>query len=314
LSQLGQLLQENTAGDPTGQRGLWTGKRLRRLTQELRQLGIDVSANTVRRLLEQLGYALHSNFKSMSISCEQRDEQFGCIAKQKKRFLARGLPIISVDTKKKELVGNFKNAGRVWSQVAVPVKDHDFRSQAAGMANPYGIYDLVGNRGSVFVGTSHDTPGFAAENIARWWRDSGRKHYPSASQLLILADSGGSNGARVRAWKYDLQRQVVDRFGLSVTICHYPTGTSKWNPIEHRLFSEISKHWAGHPLDSYPTILHLIEETTTQTGLRVESFLVTKHYATGQKVSDQQMREICLQKHSILPEWNYTLHPRENRN
>lgn len=314
MSQLGQLLQENTAGDPTGRCGLWTGKHLRQLSQELRPLGLQVSPNTVRRLLDQLGYALHSNAKSLSISSEQRNTQFGCIARQKRRFLARGLPIISVDTKKKELVGNFKNVGRVWSQIAVPVNDHDFRSQATGMANPYGIYDLVGNRGSVFVGTSHDTPGFAAENIARWWRDCGRQHYPKASRLLILADSGGSNGARVRAWKYNLQRQVVDRFGLSITICHYPTGASKWNPIEHRLFSEISKHWAGHPLDSYPTILHLIEETTTQTGLRVESRLVTKHYATGQKVSDQQMHELRLRKHSMLPEWNYTLLPHENRN
>lgn len=314
MSQLGHLLQENTAGDPTGRRGLWTGKHLCQLSRELAQLGIPVSPNTVRRLLDQLGYALHCNAKSVSLASAQRDEQFGWIAQQKKRFLARGQPIISVDTKKKELVGNFKNAGRVWSQAAVPVNDHDFRSQAAGMANPYGIYDLGGNRASVFVGTSHDTPAFAAENIARWWRDSGRKQYPKASRLLILADSGGSNGARVRAWKYDLQRHVVDRFGLSVTICHYPSGASKWNPIEHRLFSEISKHWAGHPLDSYPTILHLIEETTTQTGLRVQSFLVTKHYATGQKVSDQQMRELRLRNQSVLPEWNYTLLPHENRN
>lgn len=307
MSQLGQLLQDNTAGDPTGRRRLWTGKHLRQLSHELRELGIEVSPNTVRRLLDRLGYALHGNAKSVSISSEQRDEQFGCIAKQKKRFLARGLPIISVDTKKKELVGNFKNAGRVWSQAAVPVNDHDFRSQAAGMANPYGIYDLVGNRGSVFVGTSHDTPRFAADNIARWWRHGGREHYPNASQLLILADSGGSNGARVRAWKYELQQRVVDRFGLSVTICHYPTGASKWNPIEHRLFSEISKHWAGHPLDSYPTILRLIEETTTQTGLQVQSFLVTKRYAAGQKVSDQQMQEIQLRM--VLQASGVELHP-----
>jgi Rhodopirellula transposase DDE domain len=314
LSQLSRLLQENTAGDPTGRRGVWTGKRLRRITEELRQLAIRVSPHTVRRLLDQLGYALHANSKSLSASSEQRDEQFGYIAKQKRRFLGRRLPIISVDTKKKELVGNFKNSGRVWSQGPVPVNDHDFRSQAEGLASPYGVYDLARNRGSLFVGVSHDTPEFAADNIARWWRDSGRRNYPNASQLLILADSGGSNGARVRAWKHSLQQQLVNRFGVSVTVCHYPTGASKWNPIEHRLFSEISKHWAGQPLDSYPTILRLIRETRTQTGLRVSSFLVTKHYATGEKVSDQQMREISLQRHSVLPEWNYTLRPRENRN
>lgn len=314
MSQLGQLLQENTAGDPTGRRGLWTGKRLRQITEELAQLEIRVSPNTVRRLLEQLGYALHANSKSVSHSSERREEQFGYIARQKKRFLKRGLPIISVDTKKKELVGNFKNWGRVWSLQSVPVNDHDFRSQAKGLASPYGIYDLAGNRGSVFVGMSHDTPGFAADNIAQWWRGCGRRNYPKASQLLILADSGGSNGARVRAWKYALQQRLVDRFGLAVTVCHYPTGASKWNPIEHRLFSEISKHWAGQPLDSFLTILRLIGETKTQTGLQVKSFLVTKYYATGQKVSDEQMRAIRLRKHSILPEWNYTLHPLENRN
>lgn len=314
MSQLGQLLQDDTAGDPTGQGSLWTGKRLRQLSHELAQLGIRVSPNTVRRLLDQLGYALHGNSKSLAVSSPQRDQQFGCIARTKKSFLARGLPIISVDSKKKELVGNFKNAGRVWSTAAVPVNDHDFPSLAAGEARLYGIYEPAANRGSVFVGTSHDTPCFAVENIARWWKDSGRKRYPEASQLLILADSGGSNGARARAWKYDLQQLLVDRFALSVTICHYPTGASKWNPIEHRLFSEISKHWAGQPLDSYPTILRLVQETTTTTGLRVQSRLVTQDYETGRKITDAQMRQIRLQKHAILPQWNYTLHPHQNRN
>jgi hypothetical protein len=311
---LGQLLQEDTAGDPAGRRRLWTGKRLRQMTGELRALGIAVSPNTVRRLLDQMGYALHANAKSLSVSSPQREEQFGCIAQQKKRFLRRGLPIISVDTKKKELVGNFKNCGRVWSREPVAVNDHDFRSQAAGMASPYGIYDLVANRGAVFVGISHDTPSFAAGNIARWWRQCGRQDYPEADELLILADGGGSNGARVRAWKYELQRQVVECFGLSITLCHYPTGASKWNPVEHRLFSEISKHWAGQPLDSYSTIVRLINETTTETGLRVCATLVTKDYPTGQKISDRQMRNIGLQRHPVLPEWNYTLHPFENRN
>jgi len=313
LNQLRDLLQENTAGDPMGRRRLWTGKRLRQITRELGGLGISVSPNTVRRLLRQLDYALHANTKSISVSSQHRDLQFSCIARHKKRFLHRGLPIISVDTKKKELVGNFKNPGRVWSSKPTPVNDHDFRSQGKGMANPYGIYDPIANRGSVFVGTSHDTPRFAAENVARWWCQTGRKAYPNASELLILADSGGSNGARVRAWKYELQEKVAERFGLSITLCHFPTGTSKWNPIEHRLFSEISKTWAGQPLDSYETILRLVNQTTTQTGLEVQATLITKHYETGQKISDHQMRTLDLERHAILPEWNYTIHPRKNR-
>ena len=296
-----------------GRRRLWTGKRLRQITRELGGLGISVSPNTVRRLLRQLDYALHANTKSISVSSEHRDLQFSCIARHKKRFLHRGLPIISVDTKKKELVGNFKNPGRVWSSKPTPVNDHDFRSQGKGMANPYGINDPIANRGSVFVGTSHDTPRFAAENVARWWFQTGRKAYPNASELLILADSGGSNGARVRAWKYELQEKVAERFGLSITLCHFPTGTSKWNPIEHRLFSEISKTWAGQPLDSYETILRLVNQTTTQTGLEVQATLITKHYETGQKISDHQMSTLDLDRHAILPEWNYTIHPRKSR-
>jgi len=314
LKALARLLQEDTAGDPTGRRRLWTGKRLVQITRELRQLDIIVSPSTVRRLLDQLGYALHVNSKSLSTPHPQRDRQFQCIARQKTHFVRRSLPIISVDTKKKELVGNFKNAGWVWSLKATAVKDHDFRSEAQGMAIPYGIYDLLANRGSVFVGTSHDTPEFAAGNVAQWWCDCGRRSYPDASQLLILADGGGSNGARVRAWKYALQEQVVDRFDLELIVCHYPTGASKWNPIEHRLFSEISKHWAGQPLDSYETILRLIAETKTQTGLRVKSHLVSKHFETGKKISTEQMSQLRLVRHSVLPEWNYTLSPRQNRN
>jgi len=211
-------------------------------------------------------------------------------------------------------VGNFKNNGQVWSCESTPVKDHDFRSEALGMASPYGILDLLTNQGSVFVGTSHDTPEFAASNVANWWRDFGRRHYSNASELLILADSGGSNGARVRTWKYALQEQVADRFDLEVTVCHYPTGASKWNPIEHRLFSEISKHWAGQPLGSYQTILRLIRETKTESGLRVKSRLISRHFETGKKISPEQMAQLSLLKHPVLPDWNYTLYPRENPN
>ena len=292
-----------------GRGRLWTGKRLTQITWELRQWDIVVSSNTVRRLLGQLGYALHANSKSLSTPHPNRDRQFQCIARQKRRFARGAQPMISVDTKKKELVGNFKNPGRVWSLKPTPVKDHDFRSEAQGMANPYGILDLLANHGSVFVGSSHDTPEFAAGNVALWWRDCGRRNYSDASQLLILADGGGSNGARVRAWKYELYRQLAEPFGLEITVCHYPTGASKWNPIEHRLFSEISKHWAGQPLDSYQTIQRLIQQTTTETGLKTQAYIVTKNYPTGQKVSDDQMQEIPIIKHSILPTWNYTLRP-----
>ncbi len=314
MKRLGRLLQEDTAGDPMGQRRLWTGKRLRQISAELAQLDIQVCPHTVRRLLDQLGYGLHANAKALSADCPERDEQFIYMAEEKKQFLLRGLPIISVDTKKKELIGNFKNSGRVWSQQATAVNDHDFRSQGIGMAIPFGVYDPVRNCGSVFVGTSHDTPQFAAENIARWWRHSGQKDYPGASHLLILADSGGSNGARVRMWKWALQKAVADRFGLAVTVSHFPTGASKWNPIEHRLFSEISKRWAGQPLNTYSTIVNLIGTTTTQTGLNVRSQLITKHYPTDQKVSDLNMQAVNLDRHAILPAWNYTIAPRQNRN
>lgn len=297
-----------------GRRGLWTGKRLAQIASELESLNIFISASTVGRLLRELGYRPHANDKSVSKTHPQRDEQFKAIAKQREHYSKECLPIISVDTKKKELVGNFKNAGRVWSLEPTPVMDHDFRSDALGMATPYGILDLNRNHGSVFVGTSHDTPKFAVCNIAHWWRANGRKNYPTSDKLLILADGGGSNGARVRAWKWELQRQVVDRFGLQVTVCHYPTGASKWNPIEHRLFSEVSKHWAGQPLKDYETILRLIRETKTETGLKVESYLITREFPAGQKITDAQMSQVILVRHPVLPDWNYTLLPRQNRN
>ena len=200
-----------------------------------------------------------------------RDAQFAYIAEQRAAFVAQGLPLVSVDTKKKELVGNFRNSGRAWNQRPVPVNAHDFRFDAIGIANPYGVYDLQANLGSLFVGTSHDTPAFAADNLARWWVYDGRRRYPGATQLLVLADGGGSNGFRSRAWKHALQESLCDRQGLTVTVCHYPTSASKWNPIEHRMFSEISENWAGQPLVSYETILNYARTTRTATGLRVKA-------------------------------------------
>jgi len=308
-------LREDTAGDPTGKRGLWTGKRLRSISGELAQLGLRVCPNTVRRLLGEIDYALHANRKSLSAnSSPLRDEQFGLLHHQRAQFSRSGYPIISVDTKKKELVGQFKNNGRVWGRTPILVQDHDFRSQAKGMAIPYGIYDLHANRGMVVVGTSHDTPDFAVEAICQWWRRQGCHRYPKAPELLILADSGGSNGARCRAWKLALQQKLVDAYQLGVTVCHYPSGASKWNPVEHRLFSEISKHWSGQPLSDYQTIVRLIGETRTQTGLVVNCTLSTKRYQTNVKVSNQQMQNLDLLQHPSLPEWNYTLLPRATRN
>jgi hypothetical protein len=211
-----------------GRRGLWTGKRLRDLSKELAQLGLRVCPNTVRRLLEELDYGLHANCKSLCGDVNpDRDRQFRYLAIQRRQFTQAAYPIISVDTKKKELVGQFKNHGRVWSVRPIPVQDHDFRSQARGLAIPYGIYDLQANRGLVVLGTSHDTPLFAVESIGQWWRRQGCHRYPDAPELLILADSGGSNGARCRLWKYALQTHLVDPYGLTVTVCHYPTGASK---------------------------------------------------------------------------------------
>lgn len=298
-----------------GRRGLWTGKRLRGISSELAQLGLRVCPNTVRRLLEEVGYGLHANRKSLCGNTSPfRDEQFSLLNHQRQEFTLSGYPIISVDTKKKELVGRFKNNGRVWSRNAVLVQDHDFRSEAKGMAIPYGIYDLQANRGMVVVGTSHDTADFAVDAICRWWRREGRHRYPQAPELLILADSGGSNGARCRAWKLALQEKLVDPYQLGVTVCHYPTGASKWNPIEHRLFSEISKHWSGQPLTSYEIIVRLIQGTRTQTGLAVKCALNTKHYPTDIRVSKQQIDVLDFLKHPRLPEWNYTLLPRPTRN
>jgi hypothetical protein len=297
-----------------GKRGLWTGKRLRDISGELAHLGLCVCPNTVRRLLEEMGYALHANRKSLCASSPLRDQQFGVLNYQRGEFARSGYPIISVDTKKKELVGQFKNNGRVWGQAPILVQDHDFRSQAKGMAIPYGIYDLQANCGRVVVGTSHDTPQFAVEAICQWWRQQGSHRYPKAPELLILADSGGSNGARCRAWKLALQEKLVDVYQLGVTVCHYPTGASKWNPVEHRLFSEISKHWAGQPLTDYETMVRLIAGTRTQTGLVVRCALNTKPYRTDLKVSNQQMNQLDLLKHPDLPDWNYTLLPRTTRN
>ena len=289
----------------------WTRKTTRKISAALAKTELAVSRTTVARLLRKLGYRLRVNHKKIAGSHNpQRNEQFEHIASVRCLSEHRAIPVISVDAKKRELVGLFKNPGSLWSRTARAVRDHDFRSDADGVAVLYGIYDRSLNRGSLFVGNSHDTAQFAVDAIAAWWLAEGRLSYADANQLLILADNGGSNGSALRAWRYYLQSKLADRFGLTVTVCHYPPGTSKWNPIEHRLFAEISKNWAGEPLRSYETILNFISTTTTETGLTVSATLLPGDYPTGIKISDRQMNELLVTRHDVCPKWNYAAHPR----
>jgi hypothetical protein len=301
-------MEHDTAGDPlTGLK--WTRRTTAKIARELAATGISVSANTVGRLLKELGYSLRVNSKKISSgSSPDRNAQFEIIADRRQRFARGGAPIISVDTKKKEIVGDFKNPGTAWNKTAVPVHDHDFRSLGSGVAVPYGIYDVEANRGAVCIGMSADTPDFAVDAIDKWWRYNGRHRYKDAAELLILADCGGSNGYRCRAWKLRLQ-QLADKTGLTISVSHYPPGASKWNPIEHRLFSAISKNWAGRPLDSTETIKNYISTTTTTTGLHVKAYIDTKNYPKGVKVSNAQMDNLNLTAADALPNWNYVLAP-----
>jgi hypothetical protein len=289
----------------------WLNCRLADIRQRLQQQGQRLSKPVISRLLRAHHYSLHANVKQTTGSDHpDRDTQFRYIQTQRAAHQEAGQPVISVDTKKKELVGNFKNSGQVWGQSPQIVDAHDFPHDALGRAIPYGIYDLHYNRGTVYIGQSADTPTFAVANIAQWCRTELRERYPQASCLLIEADSGGSNSARSRVWKWQLQEQVVDALQLTVTVCHYPTGASKWNPIEHRLFSEISKTWAGCPLRSFALVAHYIGETRTATGLAVQSHLVSETYDTGIKVSDAVMAALNIQAHAVCPQWNYTIAPR----
>ena len=303
------LLDRDIAGDPIS--GLrWTRRTTGKIAAILEQCGLSVSANTVARLLHGMNFSLRMNQKKLATSSSaDRNLQFDYIAGLREHFQHRRMPIISVDSKKREMVGNFKNAGACWELQPRLVNDHDFRSDALGVAIPYGIYQPVENRGSVTIGVSHDTAAFAARSIAHWWRRQGLPQYPRARQLLILADSGGSNGYRPRAWKTQLQSQLADAFRLSVTVAHYPTGTSKWNPIEHRLFSEISKNWAGEPLDSYPKILNFIRTTSTKTRLSVSAHLDSRQYPVGIVPTTDELQHLKLEPHDTLPRWNYTIKP-----
>jgi Rhodopirellula transposase DDE domain len=308
------LLKHETAGDPM--RDLkWTRKTTRKVARQLCRLDIRVSANTVGRLLKAMGFSLRVNHKNLESGNKNppprrvRNRQFQYINCKRKEFASQGKPIISVDAKKKEKVGKFKNPGVSWQQEAHRVNDHDFLTDAVGMAISYGIYDTESNKGFVAVGTSHETPAFAVDSIALWWKRWGRIMYPKDEELLILADCGGGNSARARAWKYHLQHRLCDPYGLTITVCHYPPGASKWNPIEHDLFSHISNNWAGIPLESYETVLNYIRTTKTDTGLGVKAHLVRKNYDKGERISNSEMADLVLTPHKTLPGWNYTLAP-----
>jgi len=291
----------------------WVRSSLRNLSARLRAAGHVASPPTVGRLLRGLDYALHVNAKRIEARGNHPDRaaQFAHIEEQRQVFAAKGAPIISVDSKKKELIGAFKNAGRAWSTAAEAVNVHDFPSDALGRAVPYGVYDLQHNRGTVFVGSSGDTAAFAVTAIAQWWQTDGQARFPDDRELLILADGGGSNDCRNRLWKQQLQEQLCDGLGLTVTVCHYPTGCSKWNPVEHRLFGPISVNWAGKPLRTFDTLLAYIRGTTTTTGLAVQAVRVDGDYPTGRSASDAEMDALRLTRHEVCSKWNYTISPQE---
>src|SRR5262249_1521942 len=285
ITALEQLMANDIAGDPMSE-VKWVRTSLSYLSRELAKRGYNVSRQTVRRLLRDMGFSRKSNKrKQPKPKCPTRNEQFEYIALQRQGFSEAGLPVISVDTKKKELVGPFRNPGLSWCREAEEVDEHDFPSAAECQAVPFGIYDTAKNSGYVVVGTSNNTPEFAVNSIARWWDTDGRNIYPGAKQLLILADGGGGNGSTSKAWKHNLQAKLCDHFGLAVTVCHYPPGCSKWNPVEHRLFSYISTNWAGKPLRTLGIVLGYIRGTTTRTGLTVKATLDEATYRKGQKVS-----------------------------
>jgi len=310
---LERLIAPDTLGDPeTPLR--WTCKSTRTLAAQLTRRKHPISHLKVAQLLHAQGYSLQGNRKTEEgADHPDRDAQFRHINTQVKRTLAKGAPVISVDTKKKELVGNYANCGRQWLPKKKPVKvqGHDFPGPAVPRAYPYGVYDIERNRGFVNVGTDHDTAAFAVASIRGWWRHEGRRLYPAAKGLMITADGGGSNGSRLRLWKLELQ-MLADETGLSISVLHFPPGTSKWNKIEHRLFSFISSNWRGKPLRDYETIVKLISRTTTVKGLKVTCRLDRRKYPAGRQVTDEEMRGVNLERHKFHGDWNYTIRPRSS--
>ena len=310
LTDLEALVEPTTRGDPMAPLR-WTCKSTRQLVDALKQRGHRVSHQLVADLLRAAGYRLQAPVKRLEGAHHpDRDAQFHYLNDQITAFLSRNLPVVSVDTKKKELVGTFKNGGREWQPTGQPelVNVHDFPDPAVGKAIPYGIYDIGRNAGWVTVGQDHDTASFAVASLRRWWEVVGQPTYPHADQLLICADGGGSNGYRVRLWKVELQH-FADHTGLGVTVCHLPPGTSKWNKIEHRLFAHISMNWRGRPLVSHEVVVALIGATTTRTGLHVDAELDMGRYPTKIKVSDDQLAALHITPHAFHGEWNYTIAP-----
>jgi hypothetical protein len=310
---LERLVDPLTRGDP-GSPLRWTCKSRAKLAAALSGQGFVVSSTTVGRLLNELGYRLQSVRKSREGTCHSdRNAQFEHINETAERFLGEGEPVVSVDTKKKELVGDFRNAGREWQPSGAPERAlvHDFPGDGLGKAIPYGIYDMARNEAWVSVGRDHDTPAFAVASIGQWWGEMGCKAYPEARALFITADAGGSNGYRSRSFKHELQR-LADETGLRIRVSHFPPGTSKWNKIEHRLFCHITQNWRGKPLRTFETLVELIGNTRTTAGLRVEAKLDERNYPTGAKVTNAQMQALSLQRDNFHGDWNYELHPRND--
>ena len=310
LCDLDKLLDPVTRGDPMSPLR-WTCKSTTKLAAELRQMGHVVSQSTVWRLLDELGYSMQSNRKSREgASHPDRNAQFQYISKSAQEFLARREPVISVDAKKKELVGPFKNTGREWQRKGQPVEVniHDFADKQLGKVIPYGVYDIGRNEGWVSVGVTHDTAEFAVQTIRRWWKTMGSAVYPQATELLITADGGGSNGSRVRLWKVELQR-LANEFGITTHVRHFPPGTSKWNKIEHRMFCHITENWRGRPLTSRMAIVNLISNTKTGQGLSIKAGLDKAMYETGRKTSDAEMKMLSLTRCAFHGEWNYRIRP-----
>lgn len=303
-------MEHDTAGNPMKLQK-WSRKSLRTASDELRSQNITICPNTTRRLLKYLDYSLRANKKEIAETQHpDRDLQFQIIKQTRLEVEQADSPQISVDTKKKELIGNFKNNGKIWRTKDDLVNTHDFRSAAVDVASPYGIHDCIMNKGFVVVGASHDTPQFAVESIELWLTHIGFQRYPQLDKLLILCDAGGSNSCRARAWKYYLYHSICQKYGIEIVVCHYPTGASKWNPVEHRLFSFISINWAGIPLRTWKIMLNCISGTTTRTGLQVDAVLNKKLYKKGVKISDEQMQEINIIPNDVLPQWNYRLLPK----
>ena len=308
--ELTRIVEDSTAGDPMNLLR-WTSKSTRTIAAELTRRGHAIASDTVGRLLKKLDYRLQRNVKSKEgPQPRDRDRQFRYIHRLGRAFRRSGDPVISVDTKKQELIGPFKNAGRTWRRRGRPeaVNVHDFPSLAEGKGIPYGAYEEAHNEAVVNVGITHDTAEFAVASIRQWWKLAGHHRYPQAQRLLLCADAGGSNGYRLRAWKLHLQA-LADQLQVPITVCHYPPGTSKWNKIEHRLFSFISLNWKGKPLVSYEAIVNLIGGTRTRTGLKIHAKLDTSYYETGVKVSKREIDEIRLRRHKVFPGWNYTVSP-----